>query len=161
MKPKTLEHLQYFVGKVCSIVSTSMNRSFDEKVSREHFVVMIQQVDSDGIWGIHPYNSELVSFFCLEHVISIHQEYVLDPSNPEHAEMMREYEEKTGQKITSDLHKTEEKPVAKPLLSVLQEKPPTPSKPSVGDATFVDVDNLERLAENTKRAFDHYDEFSR
>lgn len=164
MKPRTLEHLQYFIGKVCSIVTTSMNRSFDEKVSREHFVVLIQEIDSEGIWGTHPYNSDLVSYFNVEHVISIHQEEVIDPENPEHIKMIKEFEEKTGKKVNGDLKNSPQIEVApkvekKDLLNILQQKPPVLSDPSTGDATFVDIENLERLAENTRRAFDEYDTF--
>jgi hypothetical protein len=160
MKSKTLEHLQFFVGKVCSIISTSMNRSFDEKISREHFVVLVESIDSDGIWGTHPYNKDLVSFFSLEHIISIHQEEVLDPTNPEHAAMISEFEKRTGKKVQADIRKPEvTKPEVKKTtaLPVLKEAPPVPL--STGDATFVDIDSLERLAENTRRAFHEHDKF--
>jgi hypothetical protein len=160
MKPRTIEHLQYFIGKVCSIVATSMNRSFDEKISREHFVVIVREIDVDGIWGAHPYNSDLISFFSLEHVISIHQEEVIDPSKPEHIQMIKDFEQKTGKKVQGDLKNSPTiKEESKNLLNVLKEKPPVPSEPSTGDATFVDIDSLERLAEDTRRAFDQYDAF--
>ena len=159
MKPRTLEHLQYFVGKVCSIVATSMNRAFDEKISREHFVVNIQQIDSDGVWGVHPYNPELVSFFSLEHVISIHQEEVIDPTNPEHIKMIKEFEEKTGKKIQSDLNQpvVDLPPEPKKSLLNIIESDPDPlfdaSANQAGDSTFVDIESLQRLAEETQRAF--------
>lgn len=148
MKPRTIEHMQYFVGKVCSIVTTAMNRAFDERVAREHFVVLVEEVGPDGIWGTHPFNKDLVSFFHLTHLISIHQEEVLDPANPEHARMLKEFEQQTGKKAQGDM----KAPAPKPLLPVLQEAPP---KPKTGDATFIDIDSLERLAETSKRAFEH------
>ena len=61
MNGRTLEKMQYFVGKVCSIVTSSMNRAFDEQVNREHFVIMVEELTADGIWGTHPYNDELVA----------------------------------------------------------------------------------------------------
>jgi hypothetical protein len=165
MKPRTIEHLQYFVGKVCSIVTTSMNRSFDEKISREHFVVLIGEIDSECIWGVHPYNTTLASFFNIEHVISIHEEEVIDPSNPEHAKMIKEFEEKTGKKLQGDLknsppisvNKPEQKSVPvekKNLLNVINEESPVQSDPSTGDATFIDIAGLERMAEFARRAFE-------
>lgn len=162
MKTRTLEHLQYFIGKVCSIVTTSMNRAFDEKVSREHFVVTVREIDSDGLWGTHPYNPDHVSFFSLAHIISIHQEEVIDPANPEHADMIKEYESKTGKKLKSDLKQPRSDPTPEPkksLLNVLKNESPVPSEPSTGDATFVDIESLERLAEDTRRAFDQYDSY--
>ncbi len=138
-----------------------MNRAFDEKISREHFVVIVHQIDCDGIWGSHPYNSDLISFFNLEHVISIHQEEVIDPNKPEHAEMIKEFEQKTGKKVKSDLASGPKEPAKKQdLLNVIQQTSPEPSQePSAGDATFVDIESLEKLAENTRRAFDAYDSF--
>ena len=86
MNSKTIQKLQYFVDKVCTIMTTSINRSFDENLSREHFVIRIESICSDGIWGIHPYNTSLISFFKLDQVISIHEEVELDPENAQHSE---------------------------------------------------------------------------
>ena len=147
--------MQYFVDKVCSIVATSMNRSFEESVSREHFVVRIREINMDGIWGTYPYNDEMLSFFAMQHIISIHQEVELNPDNPEHAQMIQEYEKKTGKKVKSDLPQFE-KPVEKPsqstLLPVLKETPePEEVSDTGGNATFVDITKLEKLAEFTRK----------
>lgn len=157
MTPKTIQELQYYIDKVCSIVTTSMNRSFDEQISREHFVIRVRSINSDGVWGVHPYNHELVSFFALSHIISIHQEVELDLNNPEHAAMIKEYEEKTGQKLNSDLKmrsKTTENPVSLPVLDKI---PSEPQQMNPGEATFVDIRNLELLAEQSKKNFEALD----
>lgn len=132
--------MQHFKGKVCSIISTSMNRSFDEQISREHFVIYIDDINSDGVWGTHPYNDELISFFAMEHIISIHQEIQLDPSNPEHAKMMEDYEDRTGKTATTDLQGT-------PTKEASSDEEPDDA------VTFVDIDELSKLAESTKRTF--------
>lgn len=155
MNAKTLQNMQYFIGKVCTIVTTSMNRSFDERVAREHFAVRIGEITVDGIWGTHPYNEEMVSFFAMPHLISIHEEIELNPDNPEHAQMIEEYEKKMGKKVKSDI---KEPPKKAQALPVLNQMPPVPENTS-GDATFVDIESLERLAEDTKRAFHQYDSF--
>jgi hypothetical protein len=155
MNSKTIQNLQHFVGKVCSIVSKSMNRSFDEIISREHFVVRIQSINSDGVWGTHPYNDELISFFSFPHIISIHQEVELDPENPQHQQMIKEYEEKTGKKIKPDIIKNNiEKKELLPILE--QKKSPVPEK-NTGDLNFVDISNLENLAAQSKKTFDAED----
>lgn len=160
MRSKTLEQLQYFVGKVCSIVTTSMNRSFDEQISREHFVVRIRELNIDGLWGTHPYNESLVSFFNLNHIISIHQEVELDPNNAEHIKMIQEYEKKTGTKVQPDIGKLETKEISKSVevLPILEKSPALDVEDTnAGDAVFIDIANLERLAESTKRTFDAYE----
>jgi hypothetical protein len=149
MTSNTIRDLQYFINKVCSIVATSMNRSFDEKLSREHFVIRIKTINIDGIWGTHPYNHNLVSFFCLSHIISIHEEVELSLDNPEHVEMINEFKEKTGKEIKSDI---EYNP-----LNVLPEKPKEVESFEEGDSTFVDIASLERLAEQSRKTFDAQD----
>lgn len=165
MNANTLKQMQHFKGKVCTIITTSMNRSFTEAINREHFSVRVQEITMDGIWCTHPYNDEAVSFFALPHIISIHEEWELDPNNPEHAAMIAEYERKTGQKIQSDIapppapqaKKKDEKKGE--LLPVLEESPAfeVEETPDAGDATFVDIASLERLAEQTRRTFEAYE----
>ena len=155
MNGRTLERMQYFVGKVCSIVTSSMNRSFDEQVNREHFVIMVEDIGADGLWGTHPYNDELVSFFAINHIISIHQEFELDPNNPEHAEMIKEYEEKSGKKLESDIRKHKKAEPASNGLNIIESKGtplPDPAEDK-GGLTFVDIASLEKLAEHTKKSF--------
>ncbi len=152
MTPKTLEKLQYFAGKVCSIVTTSMNRAFDEQISREHFVIIVQNVTTDGVWGTHPYNDDIVSFFRMDHIISIHQEFELDPNDPEHANMIQDFEKKNGQKLKGDLKKPEK--VSESLLPILAEMPE--AEVIEGDVTFVDIANLEKIAETTQKMYSAY-----
>jgi hypothetical protein len=162
MNSRTIQDLQFFIGKVCSVVTTSMNRSFDEMVSREHFVIRIQIINADGIWGVHPYNKDLVSFFALPHIISIHQEVELDLDNPEHAAMIKEYEEKTGKKLKADFdsrNNEQTKKEKEDLLPVIEDVDLLKHSDAdqVGDSTFVNIANLESLAEQSKRTFDAQD----
>lgn len=153
--------MQHFVGKVCSIISTSMNRAFDESISREHFVVRIQEISLDGIWGNHPYNEEMVSFFMMSHIISIHEEVELNPSNPEHAQMISDYEEKVGHKVKPDV-KQLIPPTQKTkgsILPILNESPMSEADNllDMGDSSFVDIESLENLAETTRRTLMAYE----
>lgn len=163
MKPKTIENMQYYVGKVCRIFTKPINCQLDEELAREYYSVRVQSLDVDGIWGTHPNNDEAVYFFAMPHVVSIHQGFELDPSNPEHAKIISEMEKKLGRPVESDLklkpvEKVLEKPKKdEPLLPVLKETPPPePKGPDDGDAAFVDIESLENLAEMTKRTFDSY-----
>lgn len=149
MQTKTVARLQHFVGKVCSIISSSINRHFEEQIAREHFVVLVQEINLDGIWGSHPYNPDLISFFVLSHVVSIHEEVELNPDNPEHKRMIKEYEERTGQKIQSDMRG-----------ALAPKEIPSQEEPQEGGMTFVDIESLEKLAEQTKRTFDARDRLS-
>lgn len=141
MSPRTLVLLEKnFLGKVCSIFTGPINREFDEVRSREHFVVRVREINGDGIVGEHPYNGT-VSWFAMSHVKLITEEVVLDPNNPEHARMIREYQEKTGETIMSDVS---------PHLAPVVEPLPQPPPPS----QFVDLGQLASLAELAQKSFE-------
>ena len=137
MNSNTLKHLQYFVGKVCSVVTTSRTGE-----SRDPLVVRVGEVTADGVWGTHVYNN-MASFFPMQHVTAVHEEP--DPDSPEYAPLVSEHE---GRKTPET------------SLPVLDKKPaPTAEEAlATGDTTFVDIASLERLAEQTKRSFDAYNQ---
>ena len=140
MNSKTIQNLQYFVGKVCSIFTSPVNRSFDELHAREHFVARIQEINADGLWGTHPH-SGMMSFFAMPHIMLIAEEVELNPNNPEHAQMLQEFEKRTGMKPTGDISPSQKAP---------DEQVP-----------FVDISYLEKLASQTKSQYDHLDQFKK
>ncbi len=157
MNSKTLERLNYFMGKVCSILTSPVNRQFDELRAREHFVIRVREITSDGIWGTHP-SSQMVSFFPAAHIIGIAEEIELDPNNPEHAQMMQEYEQHTGQKVQSDIQPTS---VQKEAAPEPEPEPDPDPDPDPDQVPFVDITNLEKLAAQTKSQYDQSDRLSR
>ena len=161
MNSKTLQNLSYFTGRVCSVFTHSIPREFDELRSREHFVIRVLDVSPDGVWGEHPYNG-MKSFFFANHIQFIQEEVELDPDNPEHKAMIEEYEERTGQKIKSDLKTpvaTEDAP-KKMELNVLdaQEVPYESPPDDEGDSVFVDIDSLSTLADETKKRWEDFNQ---
>lgn len=149
--------MQYFVGKVCTIITTQINRQFNEQVARDHYAIRVGEVTLDGIWGVHP-EHDIVSFFPMTHIVSIHEEMELSMNNPEHKKIIEEYETKYGKK--PDI-KFNDEGREKELLPVVQPKkqPPVPTfEESDADGedkvTFVDIEALSQLAKHTKRSFD-------
>ena len=67
-----------------------INRQFDEDTARQHFIVRVQEIDVDGVWGA-TLATGTVSFFAMEHVMSIQEELELNPDIPEHAKLIEEY----------------------------------------------------------------------
>lgn len=143
-KPRTIERLQYFVGLVCSIFTQPTCRQFDELRSREHYVVLVEEIGPDGIWGKHPYR-QTMSFFPIESIIFIQEEQELNPNDPEHREMIQEYEKQTGKKIVSDVS-----PKIAPQIKSQQ-------PPEEVAATFVDTDHIASLIKQTKMSYVHHD----
>ena len=162
MNSKTLQNLRYFEGKVCSIFTHAIPREFDELRSREHFVVRIAEVGTDGIWGQHPMNGTK-SFFFTPSIQFIQEEVEIDPNNPEHAAMIEEYEKKSGKKLKSDLLSPEiakdvPDTTAKPTLEVLNQSDIDYGdvEASENESVFVDIDSLAKLADQTKAEFEAY-----
>lgn len=159
MKPKTVEHMQYFVGKVCTIITTQINRKFDEKIMRDHYAIRVGEITHDGIWGVHP-EHDIVSFFPIDHVVSIHEEIELDKSNPEHQKIIKEYEERSGKKPDIE-YNDEGKESLLPVVQPKKQSPPSYEQPQEDDGkvTFVDIDAISQLAKHTKRTADAEDMF--
>ena len=147
MHPTTLKSMKHFLGKVCTILTKPINRNFDEIISREYFSVRVQDISEDGIWGTHPYN-DTVSFFRMDQLVSIQEEFELDPTNPTHAAMMSEFEKQTGQKVTTDLKMPAKQKPPEPIVN-------EPEKPKDAMKTFVNVDNLKGLASQTRQMYEN------
>jgi hypothetical protein len=148
VKPRTLEKMQHFVGKVCSIFTGPLNRNFDETRAREHFVVRVEEIDCDGLWGTHPYN-HTVSFFLMDAIKLITEEIVLDPSNPEHAKMIQEFQEKTGKPVVSDVS-----PHLAPVVGVQKAEPPEPLvEEEFESSAFIDIKNMTTMVRQAKQSF--------
>ena len=138
---QTIKDLKYFEGKVCTIFMPSINRQFEEHQSREYFTIVVELINVDGIWGSHPYQ-KTKSFFLWSSILSINEEVVLDPNNPDHQKVIEEYEKKNNKKATSDLNPS--------LLS--SSHSPNESEPPK-DAFFIDINKLNKLAEDTKKVY--------
>lgn len=168
MDIKTIKKLKdKFEGKVCTIFTRPVNRTFQERIWREHFAVKITEITHDSVWTLHPY-TQTESWFNMDDVVLIQEEVELDPNNPQHIEMIKEYEKETGKKLFSDVSphlapKLPEviHPVAKEHIPLTTSIPTTVplSLPILGemeeaqgegDSAFVDIDWLERLAKKTK-----------
>lgn len=152
LKPRTLEKLNVkFKNKPCTILLKGpLYRPITEAQAQELFVIVVEEITADGVFGTH-FRTGMYTFFTWPNIVSIKEEVEMDLSNPEHVKIIQEYEKQTGQKILE--------PPAEEKVSMLSTPSPTPEpKPSVGEeATFVDIANLANLAKQTKKSFDLFE----
>lgn len=96
MKPQGLD---YFLGRICTIFTVPTNRDFKSENPQtfpqpvfHYFVGRVVEVNQRGIC-IEQWNNakKLRTFFFLDHVVSISEEEILDPSNPKDREIIEEY----------------------------------------------------------------------
>ena len=129
--------MQYFVGKVCTIFLSPINRKFDEETSSKHFVVLVRDIDVDGVWGNNLIN-DLVSWFSFEKIQSIQEELEIDPDNPDHMKLLEKLQEPAKPADCEGCHAP----------------PPAVPQDAEGDATFVDIESLAKLAAQTKKSYE-------
>lgn len=91
--------LNYFVGKVCTVFTVQTNRDFKSENPQtfpqpifHYFVGKVLEVTPKGIF-MEQWNSskKLRTFFFMEHVVSISEEEILNPSDPKDREVIEEF----------------------------------------------------------------------
>lgn len=128
MKPITLKKLQDFVGKVCSILTTSVSKpNFTDVQFSDFFVGIIEEISEDGIFAKHPMTGCL-AFYSWPQVVGIFQEQVIDQTDPQY----------------------------ETILSEIKKAPPeqqvniVPVNPRTGDSPYVDPETLANLAKQAQ-----------
>lgn len=134
MKP---EGLDYFLGKICTVFTVPTNRDFKSENPQtfpqpvfHYFVGRVVEVNHRGIC-LEQWNSakKLRTFFFMDHVVSISEEEILDPTNPKDREIIDEYK------------KTNEKSVKKAAENL----------EALKNQKFVDIEGLQGLVSPASR----------
>jgi hypothetical protein len=134
MSPKGLD---YFLGKICTVFTVPTNRDFKSENPQtfpqpvfHYFVGRVVEVNHRGVC-IEQWNNakKLRTFFFVDHIVSISEEEILDPSNPKDRELIDEYK-----KVNEDSAKE----VAKSVESVKSQK-------------YIDLEGLQGLVKGSSR----------
>lgn len=73
---KNSKQLQYFVGKVCTIFTGQIARNFSPEEFNDYFVGIVETIDEEGVWTIHPKNN-CKNYFVLSQIYGICEEEVV------------------------------------------------------------------------------------
>lgn len=136
MKTSMVNQLKYFEGKVCTIFLGPINRSLDEKQLINYFVGLIETVDEDCIWALHPVIKTRSCYF-IKNIYSITEEQVLDPNNPEDAKVIQDFEEQKAKTYNA------------PPQPAVQEDV---CEAEHNNSPFVDVASITQLAQRAKQS---------
>ena len=85
-----MEILRYFVGKYCTVCTEPTGLKLTHEASINYFSGIIEHLDEVGIVMRHQLTNNK-SYFLMNRVIGIVEEQALDPRNPEHAEIIKQY----------------------------------------------------------------------
>ena len=91
------QDLQYFVGKLCTVFTAPMNRNFQAESPNtypeavyKYFMGVVESIDQTGLLLTQATNG-LKTYFFINNIVAIAEEEVLDPNNPEHAEIIEKF----------------------------------------------------------------------
>jgi hypothetical protein len=179
-----MSFLDRFLGKICTIITVPVNRDFFQEaqvISKpqlypinllDHFMGRLIEVDLKYLVIEHP-ELGTKTLFRMEHVVSIVEEQVLDPNNPEHAKAIKEYKEYKNQETNEYLPGSppEDDPNKVPCPSCKNRlrvpagiesgtlvKCPVCSKEftiTKNSSNLIDINNLKKLAEEAKKSTNH------
>lgn len=119
------EGLNYFLDKICTVFTVPTNRDFKSENPQtfpqpvfHYFVGRVVEVNQKGIC-IEQWNSpkKLRSFFFIDHIVSISEEEILDPTNPKDREIIEEYK-KTSETSAKGFETKAEKPKKDNFLDI-------------------------------------------
>lgn len=94
-----LEKFRYFIGKPITIFTVDVGRKFTDNQFNDYFTGMCEAISSDGIETLHPITN-CKNFFFFNNIVGICEEQQLDPDNPEHQEIINEFEKNESEKPT-------------------------------------------------------------
>lgn len=73
-------NLEYFKNKICTVITTSINRNFEEKTLIDYFVGKITKIDEAGLWYEHV-QTKCLNFVFFNQLIGIAEEKVINDVN--------------------------------------------------------------------------------
>ena len=88
-----LKNLEYFIGKAVTVITTPINRDFDERQKCDYFVGVVAFVDSMGVMTQHPITG-CKNYYFFSQICVISEEQVLHPEDPEDAKLIEELKSK-------------------------------------------------------------------
>lgn len=95
-----MSNLKYFVGKVCSIFTNTINRDFHKENPKNfvqqnvnYFVGVVEDINSQGVMMVQ-LQTGFKSYFFLNNIVAICEEEVLDPSKEQDAKVIDDLKNK-------------------------------------------------------------------
>lgn len=137
-----MKGLEYFVGKICTVFTVQTNRDFKSENPQtfpqpvfHYFVGRVVEVNQRGVM-IEQWNNakKLRTFFFMDHIVSISEEEILNPSDPNDRQIINEYKK---------VNETYAKKANENLESLKKQRE------SMSKSPYIDIDSLTGLAESS------------
>lgn len=92
-----LEKFRHFIEKPITIFTIHTGRKFTEEQFNDYFTGICKNIYIDGIETIHPITG-CKNFFFFSNIVGICEEQQLDPDNPEHQDIIKEFKSNKSDK---------------------------------------------------------------
>ena len=93
-----MKDLQYFVGKLCSVFTTPMNRDFQSEAPHDYpkalykyFMGVVESVSPHGLL-LTQASTGLKTYFYHNQIVAVAEEELLDPNDPEDASVIEKFQ---------------------------------------------------------------------
>jgi len=156
---KNSDTMGYFVGKICTIFTSPINREFTERQNVDYFVGRVDGFDDKGILMSHVI-SNCKNYYFFQNVISIAEEQLVDSDDP----IVKEYESIKEQKKAQNTQpqQPQQPQPQQPQPQQPQPQQPQPQQPQpaqyheeeVNDSPFVDIAAISDLAKKAKESYE-------
>jgi len=93
-----MQNLNHFIGKVCTVFTSPINRNYKEEQLHNYFLGVVESVDSEGI-SLGQLTGNLKTFLFFPHIVGIAEEEVLNPDDPQDAETIGKLKEAAKKQI--------------------------------------------------------------
>lgn len=134
-----MKDLEYFKGRICTVFTVQTNRDFKSENPQtfpqpvfHYFVGRVLEVGERGVL-MEQWNSpkKLRTFFFMDHIVSISEEEILNPSDPRDREIINEYKK---------VNEVSAKKANENVETIKKQKE------SLAKSPFIDLDSLSGLA---------------
>ena len=149
---KNSDTMGYFVGKICTIFTSPINREFTERQNVDYFVGRVDGFDDKGILMSHVI-SNCKNYYFFQNVISIAEEQLVDSDDP----IVKEYESIKEQKKAQNTQPQQPQPQPQqpqPQPQQPQQQPTQYHEEEVNDSPFVDIAAISDLAKKAKESYE-------
>lgn len=95
--------LQYFIGKLCTIMMPPMGLHLDKDTYPEWFTITVDKITPEVIWGTDPQRDTRAAYFFP--ILGIAEEQILDSNHPDYEKIKSEVaQRKMVQYPSSPMH---------------------------------------------------------
>ena len=174
-----MSQLEYFNGKIVTILTTPINRNFKEEAAAlgkpklfpanlmDHFVGRFESYDALGVMLAHPDAAVgTKAYYFLDKIVGIVEEQELNPDDPQEAELIEKYKALKQTPPQDKVycpkgHALDIPPNIKPgslvacpkcqtQFQLPDDNPPQDKPAPINQSNFVDIDGMSKLAEEAK-----------